>query len=337
MSIKPETLAWLRQTAKFEGGVTAQAILHLLERVETLEAKDQLDVEAWASMRRASCDYQRRLSNLEAAQQPSQDKLDRLIEQDREADDEPQTLHTIALRMVDTLERLGVIPEIRDTLRRAIREPMEQPTPEAAPVVTDAEQPLPPHIAITYQPKSFQPLRMAQPTSEVTPVATDAELADCYSDAHDKLFAGKYRDKALTPADAFKVQIRAIYNLGRQHGAAQPAPSTEFAADKVIVHCPETCWIEIRRIADGQVLHDNFRKGSLVLSVDEPPAPTPAPAGGLVERVAEKMGPQSQAAMDAGELPYGAARAAIREVAEWLDRYGCHGCSLWLREEVARG
>jgi hypothetical protein len=37
--------------------------------------------------------------------------------------------------------------------------------------------------------------------------------------------------------------------------------------------------------------------------------------GSLVERVAYAMGPQSQAAMDAGELPHGAARAAIREVA----------------------
>ena len=35
----PETLAWLRQTAKFEGGVTAQVLLHLLERVEALEAR----------------------------------------------------------------------------------------------------------------------------------------------------------------------------------------------------------------------------------------------------------------------------------------------------------
>jgi hypothetical protein len=44
--------------------------------------------------------------------------------------------------------------------------------------------------------------------------------------------------------------------------------------------------------------------------------------GSLVERVAYAMGPQSQAAMDAGELPHGAARAAIREVAKWLrDRY----------------
>ena len=34
------TLAWLRQTAKFEGAVTAQVLLHLLERVEVLEAAD---------------------------------------------------------------------------------------------------------------------------------------------------------------------------------------------------------------------------------------------------------------------------------------------------------
>jgi len=28
------------------------------------------------------------------------------------------------------------------------------------------------------------------------------------------------------------------------------------------------------------------------------------------------------------------ARAAIREVAAWMDECGRHGCSLWLREEV---
>jgi hypothetical protein len=39
VSITPETLAWLRQTAKFEGGVTAQVLLHLLERVEALEQR----------------------------------------------------------------------------------------------------------------------------------------------------------------------------------------------------------------------------------------------------------------------------------------------------------
>jgi len=44
----------------------------------------------------------------------------------------------------------------------------------------------------------------------------------------------------------------------------------------------------------------------------------PTPASSLAERVAIAMGPSSQAAMDAGELPYGSARAAIREVAAWL-------------------
>jgi hypothetical protein len=35
----PETLAWLRQTAKLEGATTAQVLLHLLERVEALEQR----------------------------------------------------------------------------------------------------------------------------------------------------------------------------------------------------------------------------------------------------------------------------------------------------------
>lgn len=41
-----------------------------------------------------------------------------------------QTLHTVALGMVDTLEHgVGVLPEICDTLRRAIREPMPPTSP----------------------------------------------------------------------------------------------------------------------------------------------------------------------------------------------------------------
>ena len=39
MTIAPETLAWLRQTAKFEGAVTAQVLLYPLERVEALEQR----------------------------------------------------------------------------------------------------------------------------------------------------------------------------------------------------------------------------------------------------------------------------------------------------------
>ena len=171
MSIKPETLAWLRQTAKFEGGVTAQAILHLLERLETLEQ--------WLTR--------------------------------------------------------GDFVQV-------------SPTPEAV----------------------------------------------------------------------------------------QPAPSTEFAADKVLIHCPETCWVEVRRVADGKVLHDNFRRGSLVIPVGEPPAAPPAPAGGLVERVAWPIASFASEGLP-GDDARPTARAAIRKVAEWLDQRGMHGCALWLREEVDRG
>jgi hypothetical protein len=48
------------------------------------------------------------------------------IEPPAEPPDAPQTLHTVALAMVDILERLfpAVLPEILDTIRRAIREPM---------------------------------------------------------------------------------------------------------------------------------------------------------------------------------------------------------------------
>jgi hypothetical protein len=58
------------------------------------------------------------------------------------------------------------------------------------------------------------------------------------------------------------------------------------------------------------------------------PVPPPAPAGGLVERVAAAMHPNYP------RLFRGEARAAIREVAAWLDQRGQHGCSLLLREEA---
>jgi hypothetical protein len=68
-----------------------------------------------------------------------------------------------------------------------------------------------------------------------------------------------------------------------------------------------------------------------------PVALAAAPAGGLVEKVASAMGPSTQAAMDAGELPFGTASTAICEVAAWLDTRGQPGCSALLREEIING
>jgi len=158
-------------------------------------------------------------------------------------------------------------------------------------------------------------VELAAPAPEAAPVATDEELLT----------------KFVRASHEARDCRRAIYDLGRQHGAAQAQPP--FAADKVVINCPETCWVEVRRVADGKVLHDNFRRGSLVLSVDEPPAAPPAPAGGLVERVEAFIPPSIPGDPN---LYRHEARAAIREVAAWLAGRGMHGCALWLREEAGQ-
>jgi hypothetical protein len=104
---------------------------HVLERLDALEASDKIDAEAWASVRRASCDHRRRLLNLEAAQQQP------------------------AGHIRDATEMVG--------------------TPKAA------------------------------------PVATDDEIRKVYDDAY---------DNSTDPG--FVSTLRAVYDLGRQHGAAQP-------------------------------------------------------------------------------------------------------------------
>ena len=78
------------------------------------------------------------------------------------------------------------------------------------------------------------------------------------------------------------------------------------------------------------------------------PAAAPAPAEGLVEWVHNAIlavedddgedDPSFKYTSAASRIGQGLvdlqARAAIREVAAWLDTKGQHGCSLWLREEV---
>jgi hypothetical protein len=41
---------------------------------------------------------------------------------------------------------------------------------------------------------------------------------------------------------------------------SKPAPP---AADRLKIHCPEVCWVEVRRVADGKTLYDSLLKGSV--------------------------------------------------------------------------
>ena len=56
------------------------------------------------------------------------------------------------------------------------------------------------------------------------------------------------------------------------------------------------------------------------------------PSGPLLDRVASAI----FSAEGETEGTQAEARAAILEVAAWLDQRGQHGCSLWLRDEANR-
>jgi len=277
--------------------------------------------EHWAALEEQSApEYDRpilelraRVEALEAAQQQQQQAASVAD------DDEPQTIHTIALGMVDTLEQLNVLPEILDTLRRAIREPMQHPTSEAA------------------------------------PVATDGELVKTWDTSGKSIFE----------------KTRAIYDLGREHGAicphirssgegtsycalaeqTAPAPAAALSDALIKAECaladiaegePNTDegdpvqWAE-QRCADALAIIRPVMRQHGIRTSEWPPAPQPnppakpqphggrlirddvdpgrrptTPAGSLVERVAIVCATPCKWTWD------DQARAAIREVAAWL-------------------
>ena len=103
---------------------------------------------------------------------------------------------------------------------------------------------------------------------------------------------------------------RLLLGDGRQHGAAQARCPHIRSSDEGTSYCALA-----EQTAAAQ------------------PAPPVAPAGGLVERVAAAMHPDSFSPEESWGTE---ARAAIREVAAWLDNKGLCGSSLRLREEVGR-
>jgi hypothetical protein len=150
-----------------------------------------------------------------------------------------------------------------------------------------------------------EPGRVVTDQPEPAPLATDQDLYQLYDRT------------GPTVVDAF----RAIYDLGRQHGAAQVAPVQSLmervealASGDAPVFDPLT-----NVTGKGVTVEGSFNQDgtTYVFKTAAQPAPsvkdslTAAPAGSLVERV-------GKARANARVLGYDEDRAAIRGVAAWL-------------------
>jgi hypothetical protein len=90
------------------------------------------------------------------------------------------------------------------------------------------------------------------------------------------------------------------------------------------------CWAMVR--SSMHAFRERLEALEVSAGIGQPvtPANTSAPADSLVERVAFAIAGDADGPINWKPE----ARAAIREVAAWLDTKGQHGCSLWLREEA---
>jgi hypothetical protein len=154
MPLPEQTIAWLRQAARLG---QAGALAHLdhveqldalresletaLKRITALERRFIHGVPIFTGPLPAGATWTEREGGEVFTARPAPCSAAEADEPDDDEpdDDEPQTLHTDALRIVDTtLAGLGVLPEIRGTLRRAIREPME-PAAAVEPIEPEAQ------------------------------------------------------------------------------------------------------------------------------------------------------------------------------------------------------
>lgn len=86
-------------------------------------------------------------------------------------------------------------------------------------------------------------LRQPEPVTPATPVATSPAPKVSLPR---KPLAASPKKVSTVPAPATAV--------------SKPAPPV---ADKLKIHCPEVCWVEVRRVADGKMLYDSLLKGSV--------------------------------------------------------------------------
>lgn len=194
-----------------------------------------------------------------------------------------------------------------------------------------------------------------EPTPEAAPVATDnseleEELFELYEN-HDTIIGA-----LLSVCDlGFR---RCVNTLGRQHGVAQPPvaqPDLPAALGDALIRA-ECALSDIAEGEETNAAPNTFKwaeqRCAEVLAIIRPvmqrhgirtsehllaaqPAPPAAPAGGLMKRVGGAM-ERDYVIADIEGTWDAMARAAIREVADWLDLVGNKHSADELRREADR-
>jgi hypothetical protein len=312
--LSPETLEWLRQTARQGQSYSLAHLDHVeqldalresletaLKRIAALECRFVHGAPLFTGPLPAGATWTEKEGGEVFTARPAPCSA---TEAGEPADDEPQTLHSIALKMVDTLASLGVIPEIRSTLRRAILEPMEPATAAAAPVATDAKLRriwnetfgIPEAFRAIYDHGRAHgtPPPVVEALREAEAVLTKI-VRDVWGRSN---WLGR---QAFAPLTAIR---DALQQLGQPTTAAAPEPINPEAEAQ-----------------SAKIAAELYGPPELATAATAPVADVEACLVDQIRRHAP--------------MAIGTAEAILYVVAAWLDRRGQHGCSLWLREQCA--
>jgi len=261
--------------------------------------------------------------------------------------------------MVDSLGRsFNLLPEILDTLRRAIREPMAEREATCKPALQVADD-------LTPEPESAAQSD-PQVLFSVTLAGSNAirweDVINALTIAEAKLFDLWEYSKGIDPwclqvADTAYPAYRAVHDLmnecrrtgatGAIGGLASPPPIASEPEPEPIwgwrnvdfvgsPPSPYPTWWEWASSSLGRRVIQDVRIEAVMPRLDQPgatepavepePSPSPAGDGGLVKEVLDAMGEGIEADVEA--------RAAILAVARWLRGKDCPTAASLLEREA---
>jgi hypothetical protein len=214
---------------------------------------------------------------------------------------DPQTLHSVALGHVDSLGRsFNLLPEILDTLRRAIREPMAEQqvaTEESSAAQSD------PQVLFSVTLAGSNAIRWEEVINALT--IAEAKLFDLWE------YSKGIGPWCLPVADTAYPAYRAVHDMlneCRRTGATGAIGN--LASPPPITPSPEPTHPPY---ISGHGLICSEIERELVAAGWPEPDQAPAGDGGLVKEVLDAMGEGIEADVEA--------RASILAVAKWLEKY----------------